>query len=138
LVVIVWSGFSSVSATTKIVITVIIYGERYLIQPCVIKFVGDFRHVRRFLKFPQPIKLTVTIFMSDSLKTLSVNVVLCLMVDEYRVPQYNNQTLIWIEMVIYYKWRIREWSILKSNITPVLGEENFPLKIHFGIRQYFY
>jgi hypothetical protein len=59
-------------------------------------------------------------------------------VDEYRVPQYNNQTLIWIEMVIYYKWRIREWSILKSNITPVLGEENFPLKIQFGIRRYLY
>jgi hypothetical protein len=26
-------------------------------------------------------------FMSDSLKALSVDVVLCLMVDEYRVPQ---------------------------------------------------
>jgi len=27
------------------------------------------------------------VFMSDSWKALSVNVVLCLMVDEYRVPQ---------------------------------------------------
>ena len=25
-----------------------------------------------------------------------------------------------------------------SNITPVLGEGNFPLKIHFGIRRYLY
>ena len=54
----------SVPITTKVVSTNPVYGEVYSIQHYVIKFVSDLRQVGYFLqilRFPPPIKLTVTI-----------------------------------------------------------------------------
>jgi len=54
----------SVHITSKVVISKPVHGEVYLIQYYVIKFVRDVRQVGGFLRvlrFPTPMKLTVTI-----------------------------------------------------------------------------
>ena len=68
-VVIVWQldlqlPVQSVPIITKVVSSNPAYGEVYLIQHYVIKFVNDLRQVGGFLcvfRFPPPIKLTATI-----------------------------------------------------------------------------
>ena len=51
----------SVSITTKVESSNRGHGEMYTIQHYVIKFVSDLRLVCGFLRFPPPIKLTITI-----------------------------------------------------------------------------
>ena len=54
----------SVPITAKVVSLNPVHGEMYLIQHYVIKFVSGFQYVRLnlILQFPQPIKLTATIY----------------------------------------------------------------------------
>ena len=68
----------SVPITTKVVSSNPVHGEVYSIQHYEIEFVSDLRQVSgflRLLRFPPPIKLTATIFITEIVLKVALNTI---------------------------------------------------------------